>query len=1026
MKREIKVLMAFLVAVSILFTTMTQKLSAEEVDVSARLNGKGYVAPQSLGEAVNDTTTLTSAVYDEIDGVLYAYSMTNGGYFNVVNLVSNELVYSEYVAGVSQAWGHTVTDDHVVYMAALGPNNDGWLLRYNPEIGKVEDLGRPFPGYQFWSITSDGKDNVFIGTFKEKEAIVIQYNIASGEYENLGVVGADKELGYVRSIAYHDQKLYLGMGVKAAVYQLDLETKELTDITGNAYDLIDKPGNKEDIKYVYDLGVVKNHLVARFDHDGMGAILLYNLVENKWEDKVLKKTTDDTFGAFGWNQLVNNDGVTYISFERQLHEINTNTLEDRAIGGAVFGHRGGALYDFGEGLEFVTSERLGSTLKINVENGQRSSLQNVMRGSAMKLHNLGKDTKGDLYVTTYPGGPKGAKYSMQEEKYTSYPQGQAEGIVAGEDNEMYFGIYPGASIQRMNTETFEIETLFDLKTTHEQDRPYIMKYEDGLLLIGTIPDYQKVGGTLSIYNPQTGDLQTHRNVVENQSIVGLAKKGNLIFGSTTTKGGLDAPIITDKPKIFVWDIEAQSKIKEIELNLPGLNETPMISGLSFDDKGMLWGAVDGFLFTLNPETYEIENYKNIYPNVGNRGMWRPVHIEFGDDGFVYSDVAGKLTVVDPSTDTWEHTTIPTAKEVDFMTLSHDKNGQQNIYIVQADPTEIEVVEIVDVDPTIEEDKTITAKVLKDGKNFDFEDKVENKTIPGWSSLFENVTENVGFEISTEKVHSGNQSLKLVDNSDAETVFVISDPIDVVEDEVYTMEAMLYLEDGMNTIVLRYYDDNGVQVNQDIDGVNIIHVRSGYKEWRKISATVTVPAGATNARISLGSSKYFVTSGAYYDDIKLYSEQNVETLKFKKLEQVIDEFDELDASLYKKESYQDALSTRNEAEEVIDIAQQEELAMIDGISEADFNQRVLQSDIDTLVFKLEEKIEKLEILKDEETPKEEEEEKPEEGKEKEDSDDKKESKETPGTGLNINASVYGVITVISLLAIVVLKRLKFNK
>lgn len=1038
MKRSIKIILTVVASISMMMTTMTQVVLANDgVEVSARLNGKGYVAPASLGDAINDTTTLTSAVYDEVDGELYAYSMANGGYFNVVKVSNNELVYSELIQGVQQVWAHTVTEDHVVYMAALGPANDGWLLRYDPQNGKIEDLGREFPGYQYWSITSDGKDNIYIGTFKEKEAIIIKYNIASQKYENLGVVGSEKELGYVRSIAYHDNKLYLGMGVNASVYQMDLSTKEVVDITQNTYDLIDKPGNKEDIKYVYDMSVVKNHLVARFDHDGMGAILLYNLNEQKWEDKVLKKDTSgkESYGAFGWNSLIDNDGKTYISFERQLHELDTNTLTEKAIGGGVFGFRGAALYDFGEGPEFVTSERLGSTLRIKLEDGRRKQVPNVMRGSALKLHNLGKDNNGDLYVTTYPGGPKGAKYSMQDEKYTSYAQTQAEGMIAGKGNTMYFGEYPGAVIKSMDTQTLELKTLFNLKDNHEQDRPYIMKYEDDLLLIGTIPDYKKLGGTLSIYNPDTNDLKTYRNVVENQSIVGLAKKGNYIYGSTTTKGGLDSTSTAKKPVIFVWDIENEKKVNEIELEIPGLNDTPMISGLSFDENGMLWGAVDGFLFTLNPDTLKVENYKNIYPNVGNRGMWRPVHIEFGDDGFVYSDVAGKLTVVDPSTEEWDHTTISTKKEVDFMTLSYDKEGSQNIYIVQADPTAIEVVKIVDVDPIVEEDKTVIAKVLSKGVNLDFEDSKADQVIPGWSSLFGTITENVSFEVTSEKAYSGQNSMKITDTSDQETVFAISDPIKVKAGETYTAESMLYLKDGMNTLMLRYYDDEGKAVNKDVDGVNIIHIRSGYNEWRKVSATVTAPEGATNARIAIGSSKYFQTTGAYFDDIRLYSEQEIEAIKLKKIEKLVEEFVDIDASLFTEESYKEALVSHQEAEEIISVVQEEELLFAQGISEEDFENRVLQVDVDAHYARLEKAVQELEERKDEDKPTEEPKNPdidkdnstentvdPEKEVVETPSDTNKDnSKEVPETGLNAHYGMYIIISVVSLVLFIGLRR-----
>ncbi|WZU01091.1 hypothetical protein MGH68_16710 [Erysipelothrix sp. D19-032] len=119
----------------------------------------------------------------------------------------------------------------------------------------------------------------------------------------------------------------------------------------------------------------------------------------------------------------------------------------------------------------------------------------------------------------------------------------------------------------MNTTTLEQKTLFNLKDSYAQDRPYIMEFQDDLLMIGTIPYYKELGGVLALYHPETGEKEVYRNVVENQSIVGLAKYGNLIFGSTTIRGGLDAPTseMATKPVIFVWDIAKKEKVKEIEI-----------------------------------------------------------------------------------------------------------------------------------------------------------------------------------------------------------------------------------------------------------------------------------------------------------------------------------------------------------------------------------------------------------------------------------------------------------------------------
>jgi len=349
----------------------------------------------------------------------------------------------------------------------------------------------------------------------------------------------------------------------------------------------------------------------------------------------------------------------------------------------------------------LTISRGGEIVYMNVADKTTTRASESVMGAPLGLHNLAAGNNGKLYMTTYPGGPKGAEYDPKTGEVRMYNQGQAEGIIAGEGDEVYFGIYPGAVIQSMDTnDTGKFTTLFEMKTEYEQDRPYIMQYQDGLLLIGTIPDYGKTGGALSIYNPSDGTHKVYKNVVDKQSIVGLAMKDGIIYGSTSKRGGLgipdNSPILpTDSPKIFVWDVEKEIKIAEFTLDIPGLN-TPMISGLTFDKEGNLWGAADGILFTIDTNTNQVSNYKNIYPEISGRGMWRPVHIKFGADGLLYTDLAGKLTVVDHTSENWDYVTLPAGgKEVDFIELAYDKEGRQNVYFLDNGATTLKMIPVID-------------------------------------------------------------------------------------------------------------------------------------------------------------------------------------------------------------------------------------------------------------------------------------------------------------------------------------------
>ncbi|MET3695964.1 hypothetical protein SAMN05877753_102504 [Bacillus oleivorans] len=846
------------------FNTNVQAEEEAEETVMAKLNGRGFKEVVDLGVAASNVV-ITSAVFGNEEGKDVVYTTANGGMFNVVDVKENELIFSEQLEGVTQVWSHSIAPDGTVYMVALNS-----LWKYSPGTKTVEEIGTPHSGHQLWTSTVDEEGNVFIGTFAAGNGRIYKYDIRTGEFVDFGKID-DGDGSYVRSIAYHAGYIYAGLGVSGKVYRINAETKEKENITKNVPDIIGKP--IEQVKFAYDMDVVGNYLFVRFDSDVENALLFYDLTQQEWVDKKIAKIGDgsvDDYGVWGFTQIPVNGDKAYVINNRHILEIDVNTLETRETG--IYypaGLRGGAFVDLGRedlpGSSFVTLKRNGEIFAANIENSNSLSLPTVMEAQPLILHNLGLGPDGNLYMTTYPGGPKGAQYNPKTNKFVSYAQGQAEGMVAGNGSDLYFGIYPDAVIQKMNTETLKIESLFNLKNGYEQDRPYIMKFEDNKLLIGTIPDYKKLGGSLTIYDTVTGVKETYRNVVQDQSVVGIAYKDGFIYGSTSIRGGLDIEPAAEKAKMFVWDVEKQKKVTEFELDLDELDTPPMISGLTFDHKGLLWGAVDGILFAMDPDTYEIVKYKNIYPNVKNRGMWRPVHIEFGSDGLLYTDLGGKLTVVNPNSINLHHVTlIDNAKEIEFMTLAEDSNGNENIYFLEHNTTVLKMIPVIYGGEVIEEPEIETVEVPID--NAGFEESVENGEIPDWSSLFGEFSANVSYQISNERSFSGNHSLKVVDTSQSETVFAQSDFIPITAGIEYTASAKLFSDDGSVSFFLRYFDENGIQVGSDVDGVNIIHIRGGHKEWQTVHATVTAPEGAKYARIFLGASNYFTTNGAYFDDI----------------------------------------------------------------------------------------------------------------------------------------------------------------
>ncbi|MBU5344710.1 dockerin type I domain-containing protein [Paenibacillus lautus] len=653
--KRIKVKMGLMVMLSC--ACMTTILPAKPMNAQAwqdaglsnptRLEDKVYGQPERLAQPIRGISIYDGAVGEQ-DGRKVMFTTVKGSpaQFNVVDMATNKVIHTSILqGGGGDAWHHEVTPDGKhVYVTS---HRTLWL--YSTET-KEMNLIHDFVDEGPWSLVTDSKGNAYVGTYPGGK--VFKYDLGLGTVtEDYGRMLGNQPQEYVRSIALDEAGGHIYAGTAhGQIIKLDLATGSKTNV---AQPLMDQ----QETGFVYDMNLVDNrYIFARYSESKN--MYVYDLVSSSWLNVVLSNVT-------GLHVTDSYESKVYFIADNTLKYYNLATGEIGSTGMAYgSGLRGADWVEIDQhenpdliGMNLVTMQFGGGIVYFNVTQNKMTATRPVVEGTPLNIHVIEKGSDNQLFMSTLGAGT-GAVYDPDQNQVTSISLGQADSMVY-HDNAMYMGVYPKAYVHKYDQTRApgngNPSQFLQVDPEAHQDRLIEATSGGGRIYFGSVSAYGVNGGAVTIIDPgayaenKTG-VKVIRNVVQDQSVVGLAYKDGIIFGSTNINNGLGSNPTAEEAKMFTMNALTGEKLAEWSPQIEGIVKPEFIGRLTVGPHdGLIWGAVNGTIFAMDPDHKEIVKSKQVHTGSFNYGAWSSVPLKWDADGILYALFGSKLIAIDPVT-----------------------------------------------------------------------------------------------------------------------------------------------------------------------------------------------------------------------------------------------------------------------------------------------------------------------------------------------------------------------------------------
>ncbi|WP_159621104.1 carbohydrate binding domain-containing protein [Ruania rhizosphaerae] len=558
--------------------------------------------------------------------------------FSAVDIETGERLLEYDIDGFGvQIWEFVTAPDGDVY---FGATKTGEVFQYDVENNELNVIAvEPFGQTHFFGAAAGSDGRIYFGTYRDGK--VISYEPSADEWRDYGSV-LDGAM-YVRSIDVDDEYIYAGTGTTVGVVQIDIETGAMSEI--------ELPTAAQDEQFVQDLSVRGDYVFARMSD---AVLHVYSLAQEAWIEEIPRAAGQDLSPVVTTidSGVERREALIPMQLSDGL-AFDIDTGETREIS---FGHRGqkrsfGLLELSAEGFPgetLVTATDEGTFYAWNPETGATSTFEPDVAPSRYLIRSLGVGPQGDIWTGGYASPPGLARTDADTGESIVYPTrtGQPEEIVAHGDY-LVAGMYTRARLHAYDTTqswSWGSNPRTDIRLGEEQDRPLALASAGDVVAVGTMPTYGTLGGALSLFDPESGDVDVFRNVVNDQTVLSLAYRGGLIYGGTGIWGGIGVEPSTTEGHLFVFD-PATSEVVYSGVPVPGAEN---VSALTFDNDGNLWGFTANELFKFDPTTREVVLTER-YFDFDDSSIYATGRELFWHEGKLVGSSNNQLFEIDPET-----------------------------------------------------------------------------------------------------------------------------------------------------------------------------------------------------------------------------------------------------------------------------------------------------------------------------------------------------------------------------------------